>query len=85
LPAVLRTAGEEPVVVGADLNLVSGRRPGPQSCLTGGFHRVDDGARQDVVMGPGLTARRETVIDMHGATDHPGLLVDVAGRDSASH
>jgi endonuclease/exonuclease/phosphatase family metal-dependent hydrolase len=78
VPALLARAGGDPVVLGADLNLLPGHSPGPQDCLTDGYHRVDDGARQDIVTSPGLTVTHRLIIDMHGTTDHPGLLVDVA-------
>lgn len=75
VPMLRGRAGDDPVVVGADLNLLAGGVPGPQSCLPSGYQRADDGARQDVMTGPGIAVRSRTVIDMHGATDHPGLLV----------
>ena len=76
VPSALGRTGTEPVVLGADLNLPAGRAPGPQSCLPAGYQRVDDGARQDVVSSPGTALRRRAVVDLHGTTDHPGLLVD---------
>ena len=75
LPMLRGRDGDDPVVVGADLNLPVGGVPSPQSCLPSGYQRADDGARQDVLTGPGIAVRSRTVIDMHGATDHPGLLV----------
>jgi hypothetical protein len=78
VPSVRGPAGNTPVVLGADLNLRSDGSPGPQSCLPAGYHRADDGAVQDIVAGPAGTVRSSTVIDMNGATDHPGLLVDVS-------
>jgi endonuclease/exonuclease/phosphatase family metal-dependent hydrolase len=77
VPSVRRQNGDAPVILGADLNLPAGRSPSPQSCLPAGYQRADDGARQDVVTSPGVPVRSRTVIDMHGTTDHPGLLVDV--------
>ena len=77
VPMLWGRDGHDPVVVGADLNLPAGGVPGPQSCLPSGYQRADDGARQDVMTGPGIAVRSRTVIDMHGATDHPGLLVQL--------
>lgn len=78
VPSVRGWAGEPPVVLGADLNLRADGSPGPQSCLPAGYQRADDGAVQDVVLGPAGTVRSSTVIDMHGVTDHPGLLVGLS-------
>ena len=70
--------GDEPIILGADLNL-AGRGPAsPQSCLPSGYQRTDDAALQHVVVSPGAEVRSHSVIDMDGTTDHPGLLVDVA-------
>jgi hypothetical protein len=78
LPMVRRRrSGAAPIILGADLNLRADRSPGPQSCLPAGYQRVDDGSLQDVVASPGVTLRSRTVIDMQGATDHPGLLVEL--------
>ena len=38
---------------------------------------VLDDAVQDVVVSPGVGVRLHSAIDMHGTTDHPGLLVEV--------
>ena len=73
-----RRHGDEPIIVGGDLNLAAGGSPNPESCLPPGYHRADDGALQHVVVGPGIAVRSRSVIDMDGATDHPGLLVDLA-------
>jgi hypothetical protein len=77
VPRMHRPGGDEPVILGADLNLPAGDSPGPQACLPQGYQREDDGARQDVVASPGSVVRSRTVIDMRGTTDHPGLLVEV--------
>jgi len=79
VPIMRAHGSDDPLILGADLNLRSDDSPDPQSCLPAGYHRVDDGARQDVVTSPGLTVRSRALIDMHGTTDHPGLLVDLAG------
>jgi len=70
--------GDAPIILGADLNLAARGSPSPQSCLPSGYQRTDDAAFQNVVVSPGAELRSHSVIDMHGTTDHPGLLVDVA-------
>src|SRR5689334_22031420 len=84
MPHLLRTSGTDPVVLGADLNLPPGHRPDAQSCLARGWERVDDGSRQDVMTSGGLRIGQRAVIDMHGTTDHPGLLVDMAAPAQAA-
>jgi hypothetical protein len=76
VPALRRQAGQDPVVLGADLNLISGGSPDARSCLTG-YRHADDGARQYVVATAHFRVRSSRSIDMHGTTDHPGLLVDL--------
>jgi hypothetical protein len=76
-PRIRRAGGDEPVILGADLNLPAGHSPSPQSCMPDGYQRADDGARQDVVASPGSVVRYRRVISMRGMTDHPGLLVGV--------
>jgi hypothetical protein len=78
LPAISRRNGDNPIILGADLNLVARASPGPQSCLPDGYQRADDGDVQDVVVSPGIGVRSRSVIDMDGTTDHPALVVDVA-------
>jgi hypothetical protein len=77
VPMIRTQDTADPMILGADLNLPAGGRPSPQSCLSPGYVRADDGARQDVVAGPGFTLRTRTVIDMHGTTDHPALFVEL--------
>jgi hypothetical protein len=77
VPAVRSKGGDDPVILGADLNLPAGRSPDPQSCLPDGYHRADDGSRQDIVTGPGVGVGSRSIIDMHGTTDHPGLFVEL--------
>jgi hypothetical protein len=77
LPLVVEHGGTDPVVLGADLNLPVGSSPGPQRCVPHGYHRADDGSRQDVVTSSGFIVRSRSDIDMHGTTDHPGLLVEL--------
>jgi hypothetical protein len=74
---IRRRGGGDPIILGADLNLAARGSPSPQSCLPSGYHRTDDGALQDVVVSPGVGVRSHSAIDMHGTTDHPGLLVEV--------
>jgi hypothetical protein len=76
-PTMSGSDGGDPVILGADLNLAAHGSPSPQSCLPGGYQRVDDGALQDVVVSAGIEVRSHLVIDMRATTDHPGLLVDV--------
>jgi hypothetical protein len=77
VPSITRGDGDDPVVLGADLNLAARGSPSPQSCLPSGYQRVDDGVVQDVVVSPGAGVRSHVVVDMQGTTDHPALLVDV--------
>jgi endonuclease/exonuclease/phosphatase family metal-dependent hydrolase len=67
----------DPIIVGGDLNIEAGGSPSPQACLPHGYQRADDGALQYVVASPGIAVRSRSVIDVHGATDHPGLLVEL--------
>jgi hypothetical protein len=76
LPTLLSRTGDALVVLGADLNLPSGRSGGAQSCVGDGYHRADDGSRQDIVTSSGLAAAHRSIIDMHGTTDHPALFVE---------
>ena len=78
LMSALPMIGSGPVILGADLNLPAGGVPNPQSCLPSGYQRVDDGARQDVVTSPGIALEFRAVVDMQGATDHPGLFVELS-------
>jgi hypothetical protein len=76
-PAMRRDGGDDPVILGADFNLFSGRSPGFQPCLPSGYQQVDDGTRQHVVASSGVAVRSRILIDMHRSTDHPGLLVEL--------
>lgn len=76
-PAMRHEGGDDPVILGADLNLPANHSPGPQSCLPSGYQRADDGARQDVITSSEFAVGSRTVVGMHGTTDHPGLLVDL--------
>ncbi len=77
VPKVRSQIGDLPVTLGADLNLRAHGTPSPQSCLPGGYGRADDGLLQDVIASNGIAVGSRTVIDMHGATDHPALLVEL--------
>jgi endonuclease/exonuclease/phosphatase family metal-dependent hydrolase len=75
----LRTQNRpDALILGADLNLTDGQSPNAQSCMPPGVVRVDDRGRQDVVVSSSLRVTSSTPINMHGTTDHPGLLADVA-------
>jgi hypothetical protein len=65
------------ITVAGDFNVAAGGAPNPQACLPHGYKRADDGALQDVVASPSIAIRSRSVIDMHGATDHPALLVEL--------
>jgi endonuclease/exonuclease/phosphatase family metal-dependent hydrolase len=70
--------GAAPVVLGGDLNLGSGDSPELRACLPAGSSLVDDGGEQHVVATPELVVEDARMIDLRGATDHPGLLVTLA-------
>lgn len=76
VPALRRHDGGE-VILAGDLNLAVDGSPNPQSCFPRGYQHADDGALQYVVASPGIAIQSHSVIDMGGATDHPGLLVDL--------
>ena len=78
IPAERTQGGQDPMVLGGDLNLRSGGSPDAQSCLPPGYGRADDGATQHIVATTDLTVRSSRSISMHGTTDHPGFLVDLA-------
>jgi endonuclease/exonuclease/phosphatase family metal-dependent hydrolase len=77
LPALFGAHGSDPVVVGGDFNLESGRSPDATSCVPSGYAHADDGARQHVLAAGGWTVASVRTLDMKGTTDHPGLLVDL--------
>lgn len=78
IPALRTRDRRDAVIVGADLNLIDSRSPNPQSCIPPGFVRTDDGARQDVIASAPLRVTSTSTIDMHGTTDHPGLVANLA-------
>jgi endonuclease/exonuclease/phosphatase family metal-dependent hydrolase len=78
IPALRTHDGSDPVVLGADLNLTPGRMPDPRSCVPAGYAHTDDGARQHIVASTDFTVTSRRSINMHGTTDHPGLLADLS-------
>lgn len=78
IPAVRRHDGPDHLVLGADLNLTAGGRPDARSCGPAGFVRTDDGDRQDIVASAEFRVTSSRWINMHGTTDHPGLLADLS-------
>ena len=71
-----------PAVVAGDFNLGTGvfnlvhaGAGDVRACLPAGYVRADDGAVQQVLASSGFTIGASDLIDMHGTTDHPGLLV----------
>lgn len=78
IPALRKRGGtSDPVVLGADLNLVTGRTPDARSCVPAGFAHTDDGARQHVVTSGEFAVTSSRSISMRGTTDHPALLADL--------
>jgi hypothetical protein len=82
LPSI-QNAGD-PLILGADLNLEQDTTPGLRSCAPPDFARTGDGDRQYIVASPDVTVRSSGRIDLHGTTDHPGLVADltITGRTS---
>ncbi|MEU8154336.1 endonuclease/exonuclease/phosphatase family protein [Micromonospora sp. NPDC048986] len=78
LPTISRNAGYQPTVLGGDLNLRAGHDPDVRSCTPPGHQRVDDGRLQHVTATTDITLCCRSLVPMHGATDHPGLLVTLA-------
>lgn len=78
IPATGTHNQPDPVILGADLNLTDDKPPKASSCMPPGFVRADDGDRQDVVVSASLRVISSRLIDLHGTTDHPGLVVDLA-------
>jgi hypothetical protein len=84
IPTVRSEGGRDPVVLGADLNLISGDSPDAKSCLPAGYRSADDGSRQHIVASPDLAVRSSRSISMRGTTDHPGLLVELVTSSSGA-
>lgn len=78
IPAVRTSNRNGPVILGADLNLGNGRSPNVESCVPPGLVRTDDGGTQYIVVSASLAITATRSIDMHGTTDHPSLLADLA-------
>ncbi|SCL13985.1 Endonuclease/Exonuclease/phosphatase family protein [Micromonospora nigra] len=74
VPAIRRSAGYAPTVLGGDLNLRLGGQPDVRACVPPGHLRVDDGAVQHIVTTADATVRSHRTVGMRGSTDHPGLL-----------
>ncbi|MEU8257360.1 endonuclease/exonuclease/phosphatase family protein [Micromonospora inaquosa] len=74
LPTISRQAGHLPTVLGGDLNLRAGHNPDVRSCIPPGHQRLDDGRLQHITATPDITLCCRTLVPMHEATDHPGLL-----------
>jgi endonuclease/exonuclease/phosphatase family metal-dependent hydrolase len=83
VPTVLARRGHRPVVLAGDLNLRLGGTPDLRSCLPAGYQQVDDGdprhlATQDLLATAGSRVRSRRLVDLHGASDHPSLLVTLS-------
>jgi endonuclease/exonuclease/phosphatase family metal-dependent hydrolase len=74
LPAIRSRDRNAAAVVAGDFNLGDGGSA-MRSCTPAGYARRDDGSSQQVLAFPGFAVGTATRIDMHGTTDHPGLLV----------
>lgn len=68
---------EGPTVIGGDFNLRYGGEPDVQECVPDGWFRKGDGSVQHVFVA-GLDFERTEKLPVDG-TDHPGLLVELAG------
>jgi endonuclease/exonuclease/phosphatase family metal-dependent hydrolase len=69
-----------PVVLGGDLNLGSDDGADLASCLPADHPTVDDGDVQVVAVTPELALPDARLIDLNGASDHPGLLATLVMR-----
>jgi hypothetical protein len=73
-----------PTVLGGDLNLTDGGRPGVGDCVPPGWQHTGDGAVQHVLGTGGATLDRTRTVHM-AHTDHDACLVTVhIGRPSAA-
>ncbi|MEW2430887.1 endonuclease/exonuclease/phosphatase family protein [Micromonospora sp. NPDC047644] len=75
LPTISRDAGDEPTVLGGDLNLRAGPDSDVRSCIPPGHQRVADGRLQHVTATADISLCCRSLVPMNGTTDHPGLLV----------
>ncbi len=78
IPAVRAHGDADPLVLGGDLNLKTLCSPGTMSPPRPGYRRAGDGATQHIVVSADLAVRSTRLISMHGTTDHPGLLAELA-------
>ncbi len=88
IPAVRVREDHAPAVLGGDLNLHAGGAPDVRSCLPTGDRRADDGGVQHIVVTPEFVITSRQTINMHTATDHPGLLATLtltAPQPRAAH
>jgi endonuclease/exonuclease/phosphatase family metal-dependent hydrolase len=74
IAAARRSDQAQLAIVGGDLNLGAAAA---QPCLPSGYSRRDDGAVQQIMASGVLVSNSGKTIDMHGATDHPGLFVEL--------
>lgn len=72
--------GAAALVLGGDLNLGSDDDRDLASCLPAGSVRAGDGDVQVVVATPEFAVGGSRLVDLRGATDHPGLLVTLDRR-----
>ena len=72
--------GAAPLVMGGDLNLGSDDNRDLVSCLPAGSVFADDGDVQVVVATPEFVVGSSRLVELRGATDHPGLLVTLDRR-----
>ncbi|HEY8471669.1 MAG TPA: endonuclease/exonuclease/phosphatase family protein [Natronosporangium sp.] len=79
IPAAHDGDGYLPTVVAADLNLPASGPVSVRSCLPAGYRLEGDGAVQHVVATNDFGIRTSRLIEMHGSTDHPSLLVGLTG------
>ena len=85
IPALRTHNPSDPVILGADLNLSDDQSPNAQTCVPPSFVRTDDGGTQYIVVSASFSVISSSVIDMHGTTDHPGLLDDLATDGTHRH
>jgi endonuclease/exonuclease/phosphatase family metal-dependent hydrolase len=77
MPSIEAANGNDPTVLGGDLNLHDGGSPDVRACLPSGYLRAGDGDAQHIVATADFTVGFHKLIDMHQTTDHPGLLVEL--------
>jgi hypothetical protein len=77
IPGTDPAAAALPTVLGGDFNLQRGLAPDLRFCLPTGFQHVDR-AVQHILATADLRVGSVRSLDMHGTTDHPGLLASLA-------